>query len=161
MKTSLLVGLLLATAVGAHAQQSPATAPGQPAKQQPAATDAWDTEAKPAATSGTDITATPTDAIAVPAAGTVDTKATIDAEAPKPSNGLGAVKPLNPQPKLNPNSSGTYDKKMVKKQGKHSDKVVAKRRRVTYRNADYRRADQIRGIRRMEKGKIANSASMR
>ena len=173
MKTSFLLGFLLLTAASVRAQDSPAAAPTKPApaQQQPAAaTDGWGTQVAPTApqdqldgggaaapTRAPDATATP----ATPAEPS-GTDAAIGANTPmiggSPS---GAVKPLNPSPKLNPNSTGSYDKKVVKKQNKHSIKVVTKRRRATSRYAELRRSDQQHGIRRMDKGKMTSSALQR
>ncbi len=166
MKVSFLLGILLVTTTSAYAQQSPApTAAPAPTNNATAvpAKDEWGTEAAPPAT-------VPTTDPAVPAIGGTDATATPDLNAPaaapsgidaalgasKPNSGSSAVKPIVGSPKLNPNSAGSYDKNVVKKQNKHTDKVVAKRRRSTARNADIRRGSQIQGIHRMEKGKVSN-----
>lgn len=182
MKTSFLLSLLLTTALGARAQ-TPAVAPGQPlpTQQLPASKDAWGTETAPGAskdatnvntpTNSTDATATPTDATAAPTdAATAPTDATTAPSGIESAIGTGAaptknvntaVKPITSQPKLNTNSAGTYNKKVVKKQNKHSTKVITQRRRATARYADIRRNDRVKGIHRMEKGKNSTISNAR
>ena len=158
MKTSLLLGLLLAaTTMGARAQQTPAPA---------ATTDAWGVEAKPAAAPA-DAVAAPADAALAPAATTGPDSAAVTAAPSGIEAALGAetaatstskeVKPITVQPKLNPNSAGTYDKSVVKKQNKHTTKTIAKRRRATAKYADIRRADRLDDMRRMERGKVTTA----
>ena len=181
MKAFFLVACLLATAVGAHAQQSTQVAPGQPlpTQQQPAATDAWGTDVTPATpkdqtnvNTNTNVPAMSSDP-ATPASGdATGSPATapaapsgiateLGAGAPAKASGSTAVKPITTSPKLNPNSSGTYNKKIVKKQNKHTDKVITKRRRATTRYAENRRGEQIQGIRQMERGKVFTGSNRR
>ncbi len=157
MKTSLLLGLLFtATTMGARAQQTPALAAPAPA----ATSDAWGVDAKTATT--------PVDAAVVPAPATGPDSAAITAAPSGIEAALGAetaatsttskeIKPITVQPKLNPNSAGTYDKSVVKKQNKHTTKTIAKRRRATAKYADIRRADRLDDMRRMERGKVATA----
>ncbi|MBC7447412.1 MAG: hypothetical protein H7330_05080, partial [Hymenobacteraceae bacterium] len=99
------------------------------------------------------------DAAAAPGTAPSGIDAALGAE--KSATRSTAIKPITTQPKLNPNSSGVYDKKVVKNQNKHTEKIVRKRRNVTARYADIRRGEQINGIRRMEKGKISTSSRNR
>ncbi len=149
--TFLTLGLLLAAAGGATAQTTPAT-------------DAWGTPAPAVAPTAAPATApdaapvtgavpAPDAATAAPGASTgIEAALGAESAATKPSK---TVKPISSQPKLNPNSAGTYDKKIVKTQNKHSNKVISKRRRATTRYASARRHDQNKGIRNMEKGKVS------
>lgn len=174
MKSLIYLCLALAPLCGAQAQQTAAT-PSSPA---PAATttDNWGPEPTQMAPSASpaDPTLTGTNQNLAPADPSQPVDPSQPSAAPAGSGGLSellaadakpAAEPvamkIKPMPKLNPNSTGTYNKKAVAKQHKQSEKVTEKRLRQTHRYQAVREYGQLTGIRRMQKGKIPSSTNQR
>ncbi len=143
MSRSLFLSLLVVGSISfsAQAQQSPTVAPSQPMPTEVPPPDADKIDDMPLHMQP------PTDEPATTPAG---------AHPRNPS-----TTSLSVQPKLNPNSTGSYNKKGVKIQHKQSEKAAVKRRRQTAHYQAVREDGQTRGIRRMEKGKSVTSAGQR
>jgi hypothetical protein len=142
MSRLLFLTVLLAAGFSARAQQSPAVAPSQPMP-----TEIPPPDSAKIADMPLHMQPPTPDSAAKPASGAH----------PRST----AATSLSVQPKLNPNSPGTYNKKAVQAQQKQSQKAITKRRRQTARYQAVREGDRIRGIRRMEKGKTVTATSQR